>query len=139
MPKCNQGTLDMQHNKSLNYLKVLILMISAEYFSIFFTVVVQSSAVWPAVSRPEVLTGYRIMLGIKDEVLHMLLISHFLLLFSFLILILIVAIFLSVRIQGSRREGGGWLAGVVRPPEPSSSSSYFSPAPARRRGLFSRN
>ena len=135
MPKCNHGTLDMQHNKSLNYLKVLILMISAEYFSIFFTVVVQSSAVWPAVSRPEVLTGYRIMLGIKDEVLHMFLISHFLLLFSFLVLILMFAIFLRVKIPPYRREGGGWLAGGVRSPEP----SYFSPAPARRRGLLSRN
>ena len=101
-------------------------MISAEYFSIFFTVVVQSSAVWPAVSRPEVLTGYRIMLGIKDEVLHVLLISHFLLLCLFLILILMFAIFLPVIIPGYRRERGGWFAGAVRSPDP----SCFPPGPS---------
>ena len=87
-------------------------MISAECFSILYC----------CGSRTEVLTGYWIMLGIKDEFPHMLLISHFLLLFSFLILILIFAIFLSVKIPGYRREGGGWLGGVVRSPE----ASYFS-------------
>ena len=110
-------------------------MISAECFSIFSVVVQSSQFSVSAVSRTEVLTGYRIMLGIKDEVLHMLLISHFLLLFSFLILILMFAIFLQLKTPAYRKEGGGWLAGAVRSPEP----SYFSPAPARRRGLLSRN
>ena len=73
----------------------------------------------------EVLTGYWIMLGIKDEVLHIiadpplpssLLIPHLNPDF------LMFAIFLPVIIPGYRREGGGWLGGVVRSPE----ASYFS-------------
>ena len=75
------------------------------------------------------LTGYWIMLGIKDEVLHIiadpplpssLLIPHLNPDF------LMFAIFLPVIIPGYRREGGGWLAGAERSPD----SSCFPPGPS---------
>ena len=41
------------------------------------------------------------MIGVKDEVLHLILISHFLLLFIFMILVLLLAMYFCVKIPGS--------------------------------------